>query len=142
MGNRVHRVGFAGLGGRAGGAGRGFSALLDAALGLLAAGLILFLGPGRDRARLACFAAAAGPVLALRPARTAAHRAARLFRSTAPGGPAPSAADEPGRAPFRVTGYDPLRLHDTDFDDRHKFEFLMPNLATLYRLEDINGFDP
>ncbi|MCX7046121.1 MAG: hypothetical protein NTX50_11625, partial [Candidatus Sumerlaeota bacterium] len=44
--------------------------------------------------------------------------------------------------PFRIVGYDPLRLHDSDFNEAFKFQFLMPNLASLYGLEDIQGFDP
>ncbi len=44
--------------------------------------------------------------------------------------------------PFRIAGYDPLRLHDTEFLSLLKFQTFMPNLATFYGLEDINGFDP
>lgn len=44
--------------------------------------------------------------------------------------------------PFRVMGYDPLRFHHTDFNETHLRDFLAPNLAALYGLEEIQGFDP
>ncbi|MFW6286394.1 MAG: hypothetical protein ACOC29_00490, partial [Candidatus Sumerlaeota bacterium] len=44
--------------------------------------------------------------------------------------------------PFRVAGYEPLRRGDADFFEAQKFERLMPNLAGIYGLEQIQGFDP
>jgi len=44
--------------------------------------------------------------------------------------------------PFRVVGYEPTRLNPGDMNDRSLREFLMPNLAALYGLQDIQGFDP
>ncbi len=43
---------------------------------------------------------------------------------------------------FRIAALDVLQYTDTQWDSLHKFSFLMPNLATLYGLEDIRGFDP
>ncbi|HBF34894.1 TPA: hypothetical protein DDW35_10075, partial [Candidatus Sumerlaeota bacterium] len=50
--------------------------------------------------------------------------------------------DAQPNAPFRVVGYDPLRIHDSDMNETHKFENLMPNLAGIYGLEDIQAFNP
>ncbi len=44
--------------------------------------------------------------------------------------------------PFRVTGFDPLRYHASDFTETHARHYLVPNLSSLYDLEDIQGFDP
>jgi hypothetical protein len=46
------------------------------------------------------------------------------------------------QAPFRVAGYDPLRVHDAQFESPNKFKFLAPNIATVFHVEDITGFDP
>jgi hypothetical protein len=44
--------------------------------------------------------------------------------------------------PFRVFGYDPLRVHDNEVNSAVLLDFLVPQLATLYGLEDVQGFDP
>jgi hypothetical protein len=44
--------------------------------------------------------------------------------------------------PFRVVGYEPTRLHPGDVNSATLRRFLMPNLAALYGLSDIQGFDP
>ncbi|MBI1784128.1 YfhO family protein, partial [Candidatus Sumerlaeota bacterium] len=44
--------------------------------------------------------------------------------------------------PFRIAAMDCLQSHDTEWDNLHKISYLMPNLATLYGLEDIRAFDP
>ena len=120
-----------------------FYGLIDAGWGLLAMGAILLLPARLDRARLALLG---GVMFAL-----CWHFAPRVLPPTEKRPffePPPQVAfmqaerDRAPQAPFRVAGYDPLRLHDTEFDTPHKFQFLMPNMATLYRLEDINGFDP
>ena len=117
--------------------------LLDAVAGLAAAGAILLLPARLDRLRLGLLCAL---LFAL-----CWHFAPRVFPPTEQRPffePPPQVAflqaerDRLAQSPFRVAGYDPLRLHDCEFDTPHKFPFLMPNMATLYRLEDINGFDP
>lgn len=52
------------------------------------------------------------------------------------------AKEEAQTEPFRIAGYDPLRLNDGEMGQPHLVSILTPNLATLYRLEDIQGFDP
>ncbi|KPL11957.1 hypothetical protein AMJ85_02400 [candidate division BRC1 bacterium SM23_51] len=44
--------------------------------------------------------------------------------------------------PFRVVGYEPTRLHPGDVNNLSACHLLMPNLAGLYGLQDIQGFDP
>lgn len=44
--------------------------------------------------------------------------------------------------PFRIASYDALRIHDGNINNHWVFPYLAPNLATLYRLEDIAGFEP
>ncbi|MBM3333318.1 hypothetical protein FJY63_01530, partial [Candidatus Sumerlaeota bacterium] len=44
--------------------------------------------------------------------------------------------------PFRVVGYEPTRVNPGDMNDCSLRELLMPNLAALYGLHDIQGFDP
>lgn len=118
--------------------------LLDAAAGLLAAAVILIaLPPARDRLRLLLlcglltvlcwhFAPRVLPPTErapfFDPPRQVAWLQSRQARSAA--------------APFRVAGFDPLRLHDGEFLSPWKFVYLMPNVAAIYGLEDINGFDP
>ena len=45
-------------------------------------------------------------------------------------------------SPFRVAGFEATRLNPGDTNDQSLREFLMPNLAALYGLQDIQGFDP
>ncbi|MEN6625001.1 MAG: YfhO family protein [Candidatus Sumerlaeia bacterium] len=44
--------------------------------------------------------------------------------------------------PFRFAAFDAIQTFNSDYNDQHKFNFLLPNLSTLYGLEDIRGFDP
>jgi len=44
--------------------------------------------------------------------------------------------------PFRVVGYEPTRLHAGDVNSAVLRAFLMPNLAALEGLRDVQGFDP
>ena len=44
--------------------------------------------------------------------------------------------------PFHVVGYEPTRLHPGDMNACGLREFLMPNLAAFYGLQDVQGFDP
>lgn len=44
--------------------------------------------------------------------------------------------------PFRIASFDPIRVYARDFTEAHVFDFLEPNLSTLYGLESIEGFDP
>jgi hypothetical protein len=44
--------------------------------------------------------------------------------------------------PFRVDTHDVLRLHDNDLGTLYGLHYLMPNYATLFRLEGLGGFDP
>lgn len=44
--------------------------------------------------------------------------------------------------PFRFAAFDAIQTFNSDYNDQHKFNFLLPNLSTLYELEDIRGFDP
>jgi hypothetical protein len=44
--------------------------------------------------------------------------------------------------PFRVVGYEPTRVNPGDMNDRNLRDLLMPNLAALHQLHDIQGFDP
>ncbi len=44
--------------------------------------------------------------------------------------------------PFRTVGYAPLRVHPGDLNDTTLWPLAAPNLATLWRVQDIQGFDP
>jgi hypothetical protein len=115
---------------------------LDASVGLLAAAALLLLLRRRPRllrcsllilALLQClhFAPRVGPPMrdrsfydppaAVQFLRVQARRAAE---------------------PFRIAGYDPLRVHDNEVNNRWLFHFLVPQLSTLFGLEDVQGFDP
>ncbi|MCX8036958.1 MAG: hypothetical protein N3D11_07905 [Candidatus Sumerlaeia bacterium] len=45
-------------------------------------------------------------------------------------------------APFRAAGYAPMRVHPGDLNDTTLRPLAAPNLATLWRMQDIQGFDP
>jgi hypothetical protein len=117
--------------------------LIDSAAGLALGGLVLLLGARRPRflvpgltgliiLQLLHFLPRVAP-----PVERAAFfdpPTQALFLQKAQ-------AREPGN-PFRIAGFDPLQLYDGDFEKVLKKDFLTPNLATLYSLEDIQGFDP
>ncbi|HOE95460.1 MAG TPA: hypothetical protein PK847_02635 [Candidatus Sumerlaeota bacterium] len=118
---------------------------LEAAVALPAAGIVLLLPAMRRRAAACLMAVLLAGLLqhfvprVAPPYETAEDR--RVPESIAWLTRQHEAAARAGR-PFRVAGYDPLRLHDTEMDSRFRAATLMPNLATLYGLEDIHGFNP
>jgi hypothetical protein len=50
--------------------------------------------------------------------------------------------DATPQRPFRVDTHDPLRLHDTDFGYLYNLHYLIPNYSVIFRLEGLSGFDP
>jgi len=124
-------------------AGLGSYFLVDAMIGLLAAGGALLVARRKPHwavslligllfAQLWHFSPRVFP-----PTRRADYynppeviRSLQTLRDTAP------------ERPFRVDTHDPLRLHDTDFGAAYGLHYLMPNYAALFRLEALSGFDP
>ena len=115
---------------------------IDAAWALPAAALILVIFPRRPRAAVLLLILLIGLQLfhfapRVRPPLDTPDRFA----------PTPAIAHlmrqaETSPEPFRIAGFDPHMLNRTGFDHRHLLDYLQPNLATLYGLEDIQGFDP
>jgi len=119
--------------------------LMDSAAGLALGGLVLLLGARRPRflvpgltgliiLQLLHFLPRVAPPSELASFFDPPYQA--LFLRNA------QDRELPPDSPFRIAGFDPLQLYDGDFEKALKKDFLTPNFATLYGLEDIQGFDP
>jgi hypothetical protein len=116
---------------------------LDAAIGLLAAALATALLRRRPRAlRAAWVAVAFLQCLHFGPRVWPPLRDRSFYDPPATVAWLAEQARHAQDAPFRVMGYDPLRVHDNDVNNGFLLRFLVPQLSTLYGLEDIQGFDP
>ncbi len=117
--------------------------LLDAALILPAAALALFLLARRPRiASLALALILALQLWHFSPRVAPPLRPASYYDPTPQARFLRAARDADSAHPFRVAGYDALRIHPFELENLHALTFLMPNIATLWGLDDAQGYDP